>query len=193
VKLVAVLLAAVTALLASTTRPTVPHAKREACPRNLRALKVWADPQRFQVQATPTFTDLSFVNSLRPPRQPPATRRTRWQKQVWQVKAQIVEFNRADGELRFVLYWNGRYMNAVVPVPSCLLPKTRQNLGIQKVWGFFVDHCSRTPNPRYQPLGAVVLIQGVGYWDSHLHRGSAPNGAELHPVTGMSVLAGCGV
>jgi hypothetical protein len=50
-----------------------------------------------------------------------------------------------------------------------------------------------TPRPDWQPLGAVMYISGVGFWSQKgkPRRGAARNGAELHPVTGFRVVAGC--
>jgi hypothetical protein len=45
----------------------------------------------------------------------------------------------------------------------------------------------------WQPLGAVVRISGVGFWDfPHGQTGAARSYAELHPVTALRLLAGCG-
>ena len=83
-------------------------------------------------------------------------------------------------------------MNAVVPTPSCLPKAARARAAIVATWQSFDDHCghaTRLP----QPLGAVVSVSGVGYWsERHSRHGEAPNGAELHPVTGLRAVAGCG-
>ena len=44
----------------------------------------------------------------------------------------------------------------------------------------------------WQSLGAIVYVRGVGFWSQRKGlRGAAPNGAELHPVTGLRIVAGC--
>ena len=41
-------------------------------------------------------------------------------------------------------------------------------------------------------FGAILAVRGVGFWSgNHPLRGAAPNGAELHPVIGLRVVAGC--
>ncbi len=46
---------------------------------------------------------------------------------------------------------------------------------------------------RWKQLGAVVTISGVGFWDKpHTQNPHAPNFAELHPVTAIKFIAGCG-
>jgi hypothetical protein len=41
-------------------------------------------------------------------------------------------------------------------------------------------------------LGAVAYISGVGFWDfAHGQHGHASNYAELHPVTGLGLIADC--
>jgi hypothetical protein len=181
--------------LSNTAYAAKPHSKRAVrCTTNLRALKVWADPQRFRVYAPPVTADLTYVNNYRRPRgTQPKTRITYWQRQVWAIKVQIVEYHLERGEIRMVLFWDNKYMNAVLPTPPCLLRKTRQRANIVKTWSFFTRRCG-TPTGIWQPLGAVVVIKGVGFWESKTirHRGEAINGAELHPVTGISVIAGCG-
>jgi hypothetical protein len=55
----------------------------------------------------------------------------------------------------------------------------------------FETNCGK-PTKHWQPLGAVVSISGVGFFDiPHTQKPHAPNFAELHPVTGLRVLSGC--
>ncbi len=45
----------------------------------------------------------------------------------------------------------------------------------------------------WKQLGAVVTISGVGFWDKpHTQNPHAPNFAELHPVTAIKLISGCG-
>ena len=44
----------------------------------------------------------------------------------------------------------------------------------------------------WQSLGAIVYVRGIGFWSQRRGlRGAARNGAELHPVTGLRIVAGC--
>src|SRR5947208_2901401 len=47
--------------------------------------------------------------------------------------------------------------------------------------------------PTVTTIGAIVYVRGVGFWSQRRSlRGAARNGAELHPVTGLRIVAGCG-
>lgn len=96
-----------------------------------------------------------------------------------------------SGGIRLILFDAGTYVNAVIPAPSCLSARTRGRSAIAAAWKNFVLNCG-TPRPDWQPLGAVLYINGVGFWSQRKpRRGAAKNGAELHPVTGFRVVAGC--
>jgi hypothetical protein len=52
--------------------------------------------------------------------------------------------------------------------------------------------CGKATNS-WKQLGAVVTISGVGFWDKpHTQNPHAPNFAELHPVTAIKFISGCG-
>jgi len=123
----------------------------------------------------------------------PRSRRTSFQRQTWEVVAQITEYRLDGNELRLIIYDHGAYMNAVVPAPACLPSSTRARLPITSVWSMFFGSCGH-PQHSWQPQGAVVYIRGVGFWSSRFkeRRGAAPNGAELHPLTSFRPVAGCG-
>ena len=45
----------------------------------------------------------------------------------------------------------------------------------------------------WKQLGAVVTISGVGFWDKpRTQNPHAPNFAELHAVTAIKFISGCG-
>jgi hypothetical protein len=55
---------------------------------------------------------------------------------------------------------------------------------LTSAWRMFKD--------QWQPLGAVVFISAVGFFDiPHTQKPHAPNFAELHPVTGLKIVSGC--
>jgi hypothetical protein len=92
--------------------------------------------------------------------------------------------------VRLVLYDDNAYLNAVIPAPNCLTSATRDRAAIAAAWHAFAK-CGRA-TPQWQPLGAVVFVRGVGFWGQPRPLpGSAPNGAELYPVTGFRIVAGC--
>lgn len=176
---------------AIAANPSGLRIKREQCDPNL--MKVWADKDRNKVNTQGKSVDLKFVYRLKSPARQPAKRVTRWQKEVWEIKGQMVEYKLDHAAIRIVLYWDAKYMNVVIPSPVCLKSRTRLRASIIRAWNFFITHCG-TPSAVYKPLGAVVYVRGVGFWaNKNLHRrGQAPNGAELHPITRIDVVAGCG-
>jgi hypothetical protein len=126
------------------------------------------------------------------PRPTPRRRQTPFQRQTWQIGAQITRYWIDGTALRLQLWDDGSYMNAVIPAPSCLSFRTRARAAIVHAWNFFTGSCGR-PTHCSQPLGAVVTLTGIGFWSQHRTRhGEAPNGAELQPVTGLRAAAGCG-
>ena len=82
-------------------------------------------------------------------------------------------------------------MIAELPFAACLPRTTRDRRAIVASSVRFVGRCG-FPTSDWQPLGAVVLISGVGFWDvAHGQDGAARNYAELHPVTGIRFISGC--
>jgi hypothetical protein len=74
-------------------------------------------------------------------------------------------------------------MIAEMPLAGCLPQTTRDRRAIVGARATFVRRCG-LPSSDRQPLGAVALVSGVGFWDvAHGQTGAARNYAELHPVT----------
>jgi hypothetical protein len=50
------------------------------------------------------------------------------------------------------------------------------------------------PPATWMQLGATVQVTGVGFWNPvRTTKGALANGAEIRPVTGLTVLQGCGM
>jgi hypothetical protein len=162
------------------------------CGGPLWRMKTLSDVGRNSVSLVPRPTTIGAIRQRGMPRPTPARRRTPFQRQTWQIGAQITRYWMDGTALRLQLWDNGSYMNAVVPNPSCLSKRTRGRALIVRVWNQFVGDCGR-PAHFAQPLGAIVTVMGVGFWSQHRTRhGESPNGAELQPVTGLRPVAGCG-
>jgi hypothetical protein len=155
-------------------------------------LKTFSDPQRRQVDVAPQSTTLHDILARRGPGRALARRSTPFQFHVWGVYAAITKYRLdSTGSLRLVLYDDNMYMNAVIPAPACLSRKTRARADIEAAWRFFATKCGK-PQPSWQSFGGVLLVRGIGFWSKKQPlRGTAPNGAELHPVTSLRVVAGC--
>jgi hypothetical protein len=190
VKTAVALVAAALALTASTAaaRRTV-----VACSSENAGLKTFSDPERNLVRLRAKPTTVATLNGLRSPRPTPTTRTTGFQRRVWQVRAQIVEYRlEQDGDVALVLYDGKRsYVTAAMPGSGCLSAKTRVREAIEGARALFEGLCGPA-RPSWRPLGAVVQIEGVGYWDfPRRQTGHARNYAELHPVTKVRLVAGC--
>ena len=155
-------------------------------------MKTMSDIQRRAVQLASDSTTIGAISRRPFPRPTPRRRRTNYQFRAWQVVAQVTNYRIESGAIRLILFDAGTYLNAVIPAPSCLSARTRGRAAIAAAWKKFVLDCG-TPKPEWQPLGAVIYISGVGFWSQRglPRRGAASNGAELHPVTGFRVVAGC--
>jgi len=161
------------------------------CGGELWRLKKLSDPVRTSVALAPKTTTIGVIVEKPYPRPVPKKRRTAFQRQNWEVVAQVTAFRLEDAGLRLILYDDGAYVNAVIPAPSCLTRVSRARTSINDAWTKFVTGCTK-PTRDWQSLGAIVYVRGVGLWsERHGERGAAPNGAELYPVTGFRVVAGC--
>ena len=94
---------------------------------------------------------------------------------------QVTAFKRDDGGLRLILYDANAYVQAVIPSPSCLGKSTRAREEIEGAWKTFVSECG-DPTRDWQPSGAIVSVQGVGFWSQRRERrGAAPTGPSYTP------------
>jgi hypothetical protein len=106
--------------------------------------------------------------------------------------AQITKYRVATDGIRLELYDHESYLNAVIPTPECLSKSTRASISIASTFKQFTAECGDPTTRDWQSLGAIVYVRGVGFWSQRKGlRGAAPNGAELHPVTGLRIVAGC--
>ena len=185
-----VLLAAAVGAVAASARaqkaPTPTH-----CGGELWRLKTFSDPARHAVALLPKSTTIGDIVVRPYPRPVPTKRRTPFQRQTWEVVAQVTLFRMEDAGLRLILFDHGAYVNAVIPAPSCLSRVSRARTAMATAWNTFVSKCTH-PSRDWQTLGAIVYVRGVGLWSERRgERGAAPNGAELYPVTGFRIVAGC--
>jgi hypothetical protein len=190
--LIALLLFSVAAIAATAaTGRATSESQASRCGGILWRLKTLSDPRRMAVRLAPKLTKIASIHERPYPRPIPRKRRTPFQLQTWEVVAQVTAFRQEDGQLRLILYDANAYLQAVIPTPTCLDSKTRARKEIASTWKRFVTDCG-APTREWQPSGAIVYIEGVGFWGARgVRRGSAPNGAELHPVTGFRIVAGC--
>jgi len=155
-------------------------------------MRTLSDPDRRLVKLRPRNTTIAKLAGPDAPDPVPTRRRTAFQRQAWQVVAQIVRFRvDQDGFVELVLFDGGAYIRAGMPPPECLTSASRARRLVAAVRARFVSSCGQ-PRSESQDLGAVGYVSGVGFWSPRrLPHEAAPNGAELQPVTGLRLIAGC--
>jgi hypothetical protein len=164
------------------------------CGGTLWKLMTLSDAARSAVKWTPAATSIPDVAKIPAPAKAPAARTTPFQKQTWSVTAVVDQYRmQSNGEIALVLFDVGTstYMNAYLPNPLCLSKASRGRSAMVAAR----TALGRCPAPQggWQPLGATVQVTGVGFWNPlHTTKGALPTGAELRPVTGLTVLSGCG-
>ena len=168
------------------------HDSDTGCNIRLKGLKMLSDPQRKLVNLHPKSTTVTAINALPQPHPTPKTRSTGFSRRVWRVGAQITEFKlEGDSDIHLVLFGDGAYLIAEMPAATCIPKKARDRKAMIAVRKKFETQCGK-PTNQWQPLGAVVSISGVGFFDTpHTQKPHAGNFAELHPVTGLKIVSGC--
>jgi hypothetical protein len=162
------------------------------CGGELWRLKTLSDVDRRRVELGPRGTTIAAIGERPYPRPIPRRRRTPFQRQSWQVVAQVTRYKLETGGLRLELYDGGAYLNSVIPQPSCLTRRTRARDRIAQAWKEFLSRCQLHPTTEWQTFGAIMYVRGIGFWSQRRFlRGSARNGAELHPMTGFDIVTGC--
>jgi len=162
------------------------------CGGKLWRLKTLTDARKARIAWGTAPTTIGEIRARVGPGRAPTRRTTQFQLHNWEVPAQITSFKLdSTGSVRLVLYDDGAYMNAVIPAPGCLSRASRGRAEIEQAWNLFVSKCGR-PAASWTSFGGILFVRGVGFWSERRPiRGAAPNGAELHPVTGLRIVAGC--
>jgi hypothetical protein len=165
------------------------------CGGALWKLMTLSDSARASVKWAPAATSVADIAALAAPGKTPSARTTPFQKQMWQVTAVIDQFRvQSNGEIALVLFdtANSKYMNAYLPNPKCLT-KTARGRGEMIAARNALGRCPK-PAITWQPLGITVRVTGVGFWNAlHTTKGALPTGAELRPLTGLTIVSGCGI
>ena len=189
---VVLVLLAATAFAASAAGRGSAGPTAARCGGELWRLKTLSDAGRNAVRLAPTTTTIAAIGERPFPRPLPRLRRTPFQRHAWEVVAQITKYRVETGGVRLELYDHGSYLNAVIPTPDCLSSATRARSDMASTFKLFTGECGHPSTSDWQSLGAIVYVRGIGFWSQRRSlRGAARNGAELHPVTGLRIVAGC--
>lgn len=195
-------LPAVGALVAACVIATAAPAKAQrqapgpACGGTLWRLMTLSDATRSQVRWPGAQTTVAAIAKRPSPARITNTRSTPFQKQNWRLTAVIDRFRVAsNGEMVLVLYDvpSATYMDAYIPASACLPQATRGRAQILAARNALEAACI-IPPATWMQLGATVQVTGVGFWNPvRTTKGALANGAEIRPVTGLTVLQGCGM
>jgi hypothetical protein len=179
-------------LAVALARPGGARVGGSACGHERWEVKTLSDVRRRLVYLRPKATTVAAINARRRPNPTPRLRSRGFERRVWQVTAQIVEYKlEEDNDIHMILFDDGAYMIAEMPSPTCLPRTTRDRRAIVAVRRTFEARCGAATGG-WRSLGAVARISGVGFWDfPHGQRGHARNYSELHPLTRLSLIAGC--
>jgi hypothetical protein len=184
------------ALAANARVQTQTRAPGDWCGGPLWRLETFSDPERSRVKLDRLPTSISDIAAIKSPELAGLKRSTNFQLNSWRLNVVIDRYRiSSDGEIVLVLYDipSGKYMNAYLPNPHCLPATTRDRTGIIAARKELFAHCSRA-TASWQLLGATVDISGVGFFDPvRITRGALPNGAELRPLTNLTIVSGCGM
>jgi hypothetical protein len=194
------LAAAASSVAYAASQPNAAHRARRApgpwCGGTLWRQMTFSDGDRRRVSVDPSATTIGDISQLAAPHRITTLRSTSFQRHVWRLHTVIDRYRIAsNGEIVLVLFSinTGQYMNAYMPNPSCLSARTRKRRDILAARQGVVGHCAAV-TPAWQLLGATVDIAGVGFWNPARNtRGALRNGAELRPVTDLTIVAGCGM
>ena len=155
-----------------------------------------SDPQRKLVRLDRIQTTVPDIAKFATPQVIGTRRTTNFQLHTWRLHAVVDRYRIAsNGEIVLVIFDipSGTYMDAYLPNPNCLGPQSRDRTGMIAARKAFTDHCPHATS-QWQLLGASVDISGAGYWNTvRTARGALQNGAELRPLTNLSIVVGCGV
>jgi hypothetical protein len=192
-------LAAAAAVAAITAAFALPAGARVAAPGpqcggTLWKLMTLSDTGNKSVQWSPSATTIPDIANLKAPAKITTTR-TSFEKQLWKVHAVIERYRMAsNGEIVLQLFDvpTSTYMNAYMPSPQCLPTKARGRAQMLAARNAFMSQCPAVTTD-WQLLGATADMTGVGFWNPvKTTLGALKNGAELRPLTGLSITQGCG-
>jgi len=189
--------AAVIAALVAVAVPARAHTASPGpqCGGTLWRLMTLSDTGKTGVSWAPAATTISDIANLAAPAKVPSARTTAFQKNNWKLTAVIERYRMAsNGEIVLQLFDipTSTYMNAYMPGPQCLPATARGRAQMLAARNGFMSACPAVTT-QWQMLGATAEMTGVGYWNPlKTTLGALKNGAELRPLTGLTIKQGCG-
>lgn len=184
------IVAIVLACVAGAWIPGGAGASAQSCGYWRWPVKVASDADRDKINTTPRATSVDYLRSLGAPSHfgPSAqNHRIAWPEyRTWVIRhTHLVAFRiEDDGDIHLILRSRtGHEMIAEIPQPSCA-GGSRFHASIATVRREFDGR--EHPSTDWHDVNQTIDIRGVGFFDEeHGVDGQAPNGLELHPVTGI--------
>jgi len=163
----------------------------ESCGVERRRVKTLTDPAAGEVNLRLRKTSVSALRRLGDPhigRGDPRTGKV--ERRTYSVRARLVSFaTEDDSDIHLVIADPRnpkRTMIAELPSSGCTKgarSSVRRKMSLARAG--LIRECGR-PRDRFTRLRGTATLTGVGFYDvRHGQRGLAPNGIELHPVTGF--------
>ena len=151
------------------------------------AIKTGTDAEAKAISLTaPTAVTIAALRAKAKPSSYPSSRIGPVEKTLYQLDATLTKYKaESDGDLHLVLQdAAGRTLIVEIPDPACMGSSP---------WKASVTAARKTFTARYAPTSSFkttskhILVRGVGFFDKlHGQTGVAPNGIELHAVTGLA-------
>lgn len=158
-----------------------------SCGTERWTVKTGSDDDRHRVNTTPRDVSIAFLRKRASPADRPETRRVApVELTTYRIHARLVEYVReADSDYHLVLAdSHGHTMVVEIPAPSCVAKISPFRASIRTARRAMDAHFSVTTS--FKHSSAAVTVRGIGFFDYlHGQTGMAPNGLELHPVTGI--------
>jgi len=176
--------------VATISTPGGAGASGAACGYWRWPVKVASDADRYRVNTTPQATSVDYLRSLSAPSQFGSLaqdHRIAWPEyRTWVIRhTHLVAYRiEDDGDIHLILRSRtGHEMIAEIPQPSCA-GGSRFYSSIAAVRNAF--DAREHPATDWHDVDQTIDLRGVGFFDEeHRVDGQAPNGLELHPVTGI--------
>jgi hypothetical protein len=152
-------------------------------------VKTGSDADRRKVNQTVVDTTISYLRARTAPSSFAGFQDRRFrgaERHTYRLRARLTQFRlEDDGDIHLVLQnSSGKDMIAEIPRPGCVARSSLWRSAIRAVRSRFTDHYPVSTS--WHHLNRRISIVGIGFFDEiHNVTGQAPNGIELHPVTGI--------
>ncbi len=152
-------------------------------------VKTGSDADRRKVNKTVVHTTIRYLRARTAPSSFAGHQDRRFrgaERHTYRLRARLTQFRlEDDGDIHLVLKNSaGKTMIAEIPRPGCVARSSLWKRAIRVARSRFTNHYPVTTSWHF--LNRRISVLGLGFFDEiHNVTGQAPNGIELHPVTGI--------